>query len=825
MFLKLSDGTAIKYKNQHISYNKLISKVHQFASLYTINDKDRVVIFAENRPSWLYAFHSIWHNSGIVLPVDFMSTPKELAYILSDSKPAVIFYSAERLSVLNDALQKLDYKPNLILLDDFEDKETLENTNPIKSSKLEKTAIIIYTSGTTGSPKGVMLSFENIKANLYGVIEGVEIYNKERNVMILLPLHHVFPLIGSFVAPISVGAMVAIAPSMASDDIISTLVENKISIIIGVPRLYSAIRKGIKDKIEKSLIARLMFSLAGAMHSYSFSQFIFKTVHKKFGSNIKFMISGGAALDPAVARDYQILGFEVLEGFGMTEAAPMITFTRPGTVKIGSAGQALPGCEIEIRNEEIVARGKNVMQGYYNRPVETADVLKDGWLYTGDIGKIDKDGFLFITGRKKEIIILSNGKNVNPVEIEFQLEALLPFIQELAVFEKGDILQVVIVPDRVKARELNIENIEESIKKDGIDVYNKTASSYKRILKLHISYDELPKTRLGKVQRFKLKETIGNPKSKKEKDLTFTSKEYSLIKEHIEDDKNIEVFPDDHLEIDLGLDSLDKVSLQVFIENTFGVKINADRIADHETVRKLSEFVNKMKTKISAEKINWGDIIKEKTNIKLPKSDFTSWLIVKSLKLFFKIYFRFSIKGRENIPETACIIAPNHQSYLDGMYVATCFNSKTLKKSFFYTKAKHVGNGLLRKFAGRNNIIIVDVNQDLKHSIQSLAEALKKGKNIVIFPEGTRSVTGELGEFKKTFAILSKELNVPVVPVAIDGAYNILPKGSKIPKPFKKVSVEFLKPILPIGQTYFTITEQAKDMIQEKLDIKNNTIF
>jgi len=819
MFLKLSDGTAIKYKNQSISYKELISKVHQFASLYAINDKDRVVIFAENRPAWLYAFHSIWHNSGIALPIDFMSTPKELAYILSDSKPTVIFYSSERLEVLNEALQKLDYKPQLILLDDIEDKETPENTNQIKDSELDETAVIIYTSGTTGSPKGVMLSFENIKANLYGVVEGVKIYTADRDVMILLPLHHVFPLIGSFIAPLSVGAMVGIAPSMASEDIISTLVDNKISIIIGVPRLYSAIRKGIKDKIQKSLIARMMFSMAGAMHSYSFSQFIFKTVHKKFGGNIKYMISGGAALDPAVARDYQILGFEVLEGFGMTEAAPMITFTRPGKVKIGSAGQALPGCEMEIRDEEIVARGKNVMQGYYNRPEETADVLKDGWLYTGDIGKIDKDGFLFITGRKKEIIILSNGKNVNPVEIEFQLEALVPYIQELAVFEKGDILQVIIVPDRVKARELEIENIEEAIKNDGIDVYNKTASSYKRILKLHITYDELPKTRLGKVQRFKLAETIGKPQSNKEKDKSFTSKEYSLIKGHIEDDKNIEVFPDDHLEIDLGLDSLDKVSLQVFIENTFGVKINAERLADHETVRKLSEFVNKMKTKISAEKINWGDIIKEKTNIKLPKSDFFSWLIVKSLKVFFKTYFRFTIKGRENIPSTACIIAPNHQSYLDGMFVATCFRSKILKKTFFYTKAKHVNNGFLRKFAGRNNIIIVDVNQDLKHSIQSLAEALKKEKNIVIFPEGTRSTSGKLGEFKKTFAILSKELKVPVVPVVIDGAYNVLPKGSKFPKPFKKISVEFLKPILPVGQTYFTITEQTKDMIQEQLDL------
>ena len=819
MFLTHIEGNAISYKDNKISYKLLISQVHKFASLYTINEEDRVIIFSENRPSWIYAFHSIWHNSGIALPVDFMSTPKELLYILKDSKPKIIFYSQERLEVLTEALAQLDYKPELILLDEHENVEVEENLDSLTELPQEKTAVIIYTSGTTGSPKGVMLSFKNIQANIYGVVEGVEIYNGERNVMILLPLHHVFPLIGSFVAPISVGALVAIAPSMASEDIISTLVKNKISIIIGVPRLYSAIRKGIKDKIEKSFVAKVMFSMAGAMHSYGFSKFIFKTVHKKFGGNVKYMISGGAALDPAVARDYQILGFEVLEGFGMTEAAPMITFTRPGKVVIGSAGQALPGCEIEIRDKEIVARGKNVMQGYYKRPDETAEVLKDGWLYTGDIGHVDKDGFLFITGRKKEIIILSNGKNVNPIEIEFQLEALVPYIQELAVFEKNDIMQVIIVPDRVKARELEIDNIEESIKNNGIDVYNKTASSYKRILKLHITYDELPKTRLGKIQRFKLAEIIDKPQENKEKDTTFTSKEYDLIKEHIQDDKNIEVFPDDHIEIDLGLDSLDKVSLQVYIENTFGVKINADKIADHETVRKLSEFVNKMKTKINTEKVNWSDIIKEKVDIKLPKSDITSWLITKALKIFFKVYFRYRIKGRNNIPNTACIIAPNHQSFLDGMFIASSLRGKMLRKSFFYTKSKHVKSNLLRRFADRNNIIIVDVNQDLKHSIQSLAEALKKGKNIVIFPEGTRSTNGKLGEFKKTFAILSKELNVPVVPVVIDGAYDVLPKGSKFPKPFKTIKVEFLKPILPIGQTYFTITEETKDVIQEQLDL------
>jgi long-chain acyl-CoA synthetase len=224
-----------------------------------------------------------------------------------------------------------------------------------------------------------------------------------------------------------------------------------------------------------------------------------------------------------------------------------------------------------------------------------------------------------------------------------------------------------------------------------------------------------------------------------------------------------------------------------------------------------------MKTKINIDKINWGDIIKEKVNTKLPKSDITSWILLNISKIFFKIYFKIRVKGQENIPNTPCIFAPNHQSYFDGLFAASAFNRNILKRTFFYTKANHIKSKWLKKFTERNNIIVVDVQQDLKQSIQTLAEALKKGKNVVIFPEGTRSKTGELGEFKKTFAILSKELNVPVAPIAIDGAFDVLPKGKHFPKPFKKITITYLPPIKPLGQTYFTITEETREAIKSKL--------
>jgi long-chain acyl-CoA synthetase len=272
MFLTSKEGIAIKFKNQIISYLQLISKVHEFSKLYEINEDDKVVIFSENRPAWIYAFHSVWNNSGVVLPIDYLSTSEEVNYILNDCEPKIIFYSDDSLEVLNEALVGLNFKGKLISLDKFENTQAGENTSILKERKLKETALIIYTSGTTGSPKGVMLSFENIFANIDAVSKKVEIFREDRPTMILLPLHHIFPLIGSMVAPLSTGAIVGIAPSMASEDIISTLNENKIAIIIGVPRLYSAIRKGIKNKIEKSKIAKLLFSLAGAMHSYKFSR-------------------------------------------------------------------------------------------------------------------------------------------------------------------------------------------------------------------------------------------------------------------------------------------------------------------------------------------------------------------------------------------------------------------------------------------------------------------------------------------------------------------------------------------------------------------------
>jgi long-chain acyl-CoA synthetase len=812
----MGNKTAITYGSDYISYSRLTGNIEQFADQYNISKGARVAIFMENRPEWVYAFYSVWKNGGIAVPIDYLATPDEVAFILNDCQPEVIFTSAGSLPVIKEAITKAAIDNQIILADEITLQQEKSSINDIEIADKTQTAVIIYTSGTTGSPKGVMLSFNNLMANIKGVAHDIKIFTSASRTLMLLPLHHIFPLMGTMIIPLYAGGSVAISPSMASEDIIKTLQDNKITILLGVPRLYAAIRKGIKDKINASAVARLLFSIAGKLNSPSFSKTIFKAAHQKMGGHLKYLVSGGAALDPEVARDYQILGFEVLEGYGMTESAPMITFTRPGRVLIGSPGEALPGTIIESIDGEITIKGPQIMQGYYNRPEETDKVLKEGRLFTGDLGHVDQKGYLFITGRKKEIIVLSNGKNVNPSELETKLEDS-PLVRECGVFFKDDMLQAVIVPEKSAIGQTEEQKIEDIIRWKVIDVFNQQVSSYKKIMRFHLTDQDLPRTRLSKLQRFKLEEFALEEEKSTEPRVLPDFEEYKMITDYLSREKGRDVLPHYHLEMDLGLDSLDKVGFETYLNQTFGVKIDPVEMLRFNNVLLLAEHVREVKTKVDEQKINWRAILREKVPLQLPKTWATGSIMVRLSRLFFHSYFRFNARGMKNIPEGPCIIAPNHQSFFDGLFVASYLRTRQIKKTYFYAKEKHVKTPWLKFLANRNNIIIMDLNNDLKASIQKMAEVLKRNKNLIIFPEGTRTKNGQLGQFKKTFAILSRELNIPVVPVSIRGAFEALPKGSFFPKPFKKVDIEFLKPVYPGEDSYDSLAVRVKEQIQYNL--------
>ncbi len=821
MSLKNHNKTALVWHDNEISYESLLQRISHTCTFFEKSEYRHVLICAENRPEWVYCFFAAWRLNAAVIPVDFMNSVSDVEYIIGDCKPELIIYSDTTREVVLDACKGQQHEMELFNLEKLADAEPgpdLQNLEPrYPQADADKTALLIYTSGTTGSPKGVMLSYDNLAANIESVSDEIPIYTRSDRVMVLLPLHHIFPLLGSMVAPLTVGATIVFSPSLTPEDMMATLEKHGINIVIGVPRLYTLISRSIMGKIQSSVVGRILFSLASTINSLTFSRKLFGKVQQKFGGEVRFLISGGAKLDEETGHNLRVLGFEILEGFGMTEAAPMITFTRPGEVLVGSAGKPMSCNEVKTVDGEIVARGRNIMQGYYNRPEETTEVLKDGWLHTGDLGHFDEDNNIHITGRRKEIIVLSSGKNINPVEIEHKLEARSDLIAEAGVFLNDNVLQVVIFPDFARLHEEKITNIEEHFRNRVIDPYNQEASPYKRLLKLNIIQEELPKTRLGKLKRFllhNLMETAGQ--HHKEAPIP-EGDEYNVISGFLAEQKARKIYPNDHLALDLGLDSLDMVSFATFLQSTFGVDISEEVLSKHPTVAKIAVYIEKTKQHVKVSVIEWSEILHEQIEHKLPDSWIFHNMIKNLSRLLLKVYFRLDVRGLDKLPDSPFIIAPNHQSFLDGLFAGAFLNNAVNKNTYFFAKAKHIQKGWLKFLAERNNIVVVDIDNDLKQSIQQLSAILKQGKNIIIFPEGTRTRDGRLREFKKTFAILSSELQVPIVPVAIDGAYAALPSGSHIPKPRSKIEVTFLEPVWPENLSYEALSARVKEQISSVL--------
>ncbi len=814
MKIKPSDKTAIIYKDKNYSYRELINISFLYSKLIKERSASRVAIFSENRPEWIFALLGCWNTKNTVIPIDHLSTAEEAAYIIKESDTDLVFLSNDNFQKGLEIGEILEKKINIINFDEIRLAAQIVEREDILEYENESLASIVFTSGTTGSPKGVMLSFENLYSNIEAVSSYVPIFKPNERTLVMLPLHHTFPFVGSMLAPLYTEGICVFTPSLNSEDIINTLKKYKVTVIIGVPRFYSLIRKGIMEKINSSFAAKIVFSLAKKVNSQKFSKKVFSKVQDKFGGNIKYLVSGGASLDREVEKDLRTLGFDVLNGYGMTECAPMITFTRPGKFKIGSAGNKLFCNEIRIKDEEILTKGPNVMMGYYGHPKATSEILIDGWLYTGDTGYVDDEGYLFITGRKKETIVLSNGKNINPEEVENALMRY-PEIKEAGVFEFNDSLAVVIRPELSILMSKNEKDYLEYFRKNIIIDYNSNVSSYKQIKKIVITEEDLPRTRLSKLKRFMLPAFMEVAKPQEGSIDEPELESYKIIKNYLESEKGINVFPQDHLDYDISLDSLDKVSLVAFIKSSFGIEITDKEISEFETVIKLAEYIHTNKTKSEAEEVNWSGILKEKIDLKLPKSWITHYFIKFVTRVFFGIYFRIQSNGINKIPSGPFIIVPNHQSFFDGMFVTVFLKYVDAKRTYFYAKEKHLRLKILKFIANKHNVIAMDVKNDLKESIQKLAGVIRNGKNVMIFPEGTRSTSGEMGSFKKTFAILSKELNVPIVPVAITGADKALPKGKKIPRPFRKIQVRFLDPVYPENMDYDSLSETVRSRIAE----------
>ena len=814
---------AIDDKERSLTYRELLQHIDYYAeSFKQYGSSAKTVIFAENSIEWVIALYATWRNNGIVIPIDVQSTHSEIAHILTDASPTLIFTSPEKKTFIQEVVEDLQIDiPVLTFSEIPEMPKENHDVLPFKPEDDSQTAFIIYTSGTTGYAKGVVLSFGNLQHVMDAVCTDIRIFREEFNTLMLLPTHHILPLMGSIVAPLFVGATIYVAKNLSTDVILDTLNRGEISIIIGVPRLYEALAKGVMSKIESSSLTKNIYKIANKLQWRWLSKIIFKTVHQKFGGHIRYLVSGGAALPVEVGNIFKTLGFEILEGYGMTETSPIITFTRPGKWYVGYAGYLIQGMEMKIENGEVCVKGPNVMQGYYNRPEETAEVIREGWLYTGDLGFLDKKG-LKLTTRRKELIVTSNGKNIDPVELETEFYKMSAFTKEVGIFMHAGILQAILYPDMENVRAKSVTDLS-GVMKEIVLEFNKKVAPYKRIKRFHIVSEELPKTRMGKIQRFKLCELIENQKKQVDDHQKEYPKNYLLLKEFVEYETDNIATEDAHFEIDLAMDSLSRVALLAFVETQFGLTLSEKQLNELSTLSKLHQYIEEHSSAVvmsERKKLEWKEVLTAKiSNMALPTSGKTSKTLNFVLRYLLKILYRYKSRGIENIPDEPCIMVANHQSMLDGVLVTTSLRRKLNKKTYLFAKEKHWKNRFMSFMAKKNNVILMDINQNLRETLQKLSYVLQNGKNVLIFPEGTRSKSG-LKEFKDTFAILSKELNVPIVPVVIHGSDRAVYGKIKLPRYLTRLTVDFLQTVYPSqNESYNDLKERVKEMMRSKIEM------
>lgn len=793
--------TAIYWKDEQISYNALLVHSASVAASVPVSAEARAVIHSENRPEWLLALHAIWRQRGIVVPVDSMAPADELAYIVGQTEPEIIYCSEKTRANVDKALaSQPELKPRVVVFDAAEFPKHPAGTPDVKaleSGPLDSLAAILYTSGTTGAPKGVMLTFRNLLINLESVCDRVPIYTPESRVFALLPAHHILPLLGCFVAPLYAGGSIIMAHSLDPAEMVATIRRHRATIMVGVPRLYALIRKAIMDGLRASPVGRLLYRLSAAIGRPGFSRRILFPAQKKFGGELRQLVSGGAPLDRDVARDLSIIGFEVMEGYGMTECAPMITFPRPGNTRLGACGNpCLPG-SVRIEDGEVLVRGPHVFPGYWRNPEATDEAIRDGWLHTGDLGYLDEDEFLFITGRRKEIIVLANGKKVQPAEIEAKLAGMSGDIRDLAVTFSDDHLHVLIQPVPGLCGDDSAAQTEH-FRWKLLEPYNRLVSAAKKITRLSIVTGDLPKTRLGKLKRHELPALALGTGT--EPDVPAAVPEalgpaYAAIERFLRTDLECRrVRPDSHWEMDLALDSLALVSVLVFVEKTFGIRLPENIFQDCPTVIALARHADAKRIFFHEDAGHWGSMLQpaDAQPPDLPRSSWIHPFLNTSLGLLARALFRIEAKGIENIPARGpCILAVNHQSYLDGLFVSMFLDNALLRRTYYYAKRKHVKTGVLTWLAEHSNVIVVEVGRDVGLSLRKLAQALRQDGNLMIFPEGTRSADGQLGEFRPAFAKLALEMNVPVIPVAISGAWKAMRRNG-LPRPLTRITVEFL---------------------------------
>jgi long-chain acyl-CoA synthetase len=791
---------------------------------------ERCAILADNDAHWCGAYLGILRRGAVAVPMDAAYTASQVSTLLVDSGARVIFTTSKHLEAVRDARHAAASECRVVLLDsEAADTVAFEAMIggrmpapplPRCPAALEDPAVILYTSGTTSDPKGVVLTHGNLLAERAGAFDVVRV--DERDVILgVLPLFHALAQMANLLLPFSIGARVVFLEALNTTELLRALRERGVTIFACVPQFFYLIHQRVTAEVGRARwpVRRLFAGLlalnrATRRMGVNLGPLLFRKVHAVLGGKMRLMVTGGSRFDPQIGGDLYAMGFDILQGYGLTETSGAATLTRPGDPALETVGQPLPGNRIriapretgdEMADGEVLISGPVVMQGYFNRPDATAAALQEGWLHTGDLGRLDDRGRLIITGRKKEIIVLSSGKNIYPEEIE-AVYRKSAFIKELCVLglarpgePAAERLYAVIVPDEQVLRERKIANVGDIIRfeVEGASVH---LPHHKHVLGYEIWLEPLPRTSTGKIKRFEVERRVRDTEARRQTpggavlgdaDRAWLAREdltpiLELVRQAAR--PGATVAPDANLELDLGLDSMERVELLTALEQRMGADIPEEELQRLYTVRQLAEGLLAHAKGVSVEPTaSWESLL---AHDPAREASFREWLAphvvvpavlfgaLKIMRLVLRPAVRVTLEGVEHFPARGpYLISPNHQSFLDPFFLISMLPYRIARQLFFVGAAEYFETPLTRWLARQVNLVPVDPDAALVSAMQAGAAGLREGRILVLFPEGERAIDGSVRHFKKGVAILAQHLGVPIVPVALRGIYEIWPRN------------------------------------------------
>jgi long-chain acyl-CoA synthetase len=824
---------------------------------------DRVALLAANDVRWVAIYLGVLRQGAIAVPLDTAYAAPQVSAVLADSGARILVAGDRHLDVAREAAATLPAPPAVVTTHE-PGASPSGPAPPVAGVSGGDTAVLLYTSGTTADPKGVVLTHGNLDAERESVLAVVRA-SHEDVVLGVLPLFHALAEMANLWLPLSIGARVVFLETVNSTTLLDALQTRGVTILACVPQFFYLIHQRVAGEIgRKGRVARLLFTSLLAGNRWLRDRLrvnpgrrLFARVHRALGPHMRLLITGGSRFDPDIARDLYGLGVSLYNGYGLTETSGAATIVRAGDRFTTSVGPPLPGVEIRIAKPaaeaddgEILVRGPIVMREYYRRPDATAEAIRGRWLHTGDLGRMDHEGRLFITGRLKEIIVLASGKNLYPEEIEAHYRQS-PFIKEICVMglarpgePAAERLHAVVVPDEAALREKGIVNVRELIRFE-IEGLSVRVPAHKRVLAFEIAREPLARTSTGKPRRAEIARAAARRAAEPDapRELSPDERDWLRAGERQRMTALIAtrlgrpaVRPDESLELDLGLDSMERVELLSRLEHARGVRVDADARATIFTVRQLVEAVEAAAPATSVmagdDELPWNALLSAVPDGGLDRELARSkavraWLIqivLRVVLLTLRPFLDVRAEGRANIPAGgAFIVAPNHQTFLDGFILAAVLPFRAFRQIFFVGAAEFFESSFMAWGARAINIVPVDPDANLVNAMQAAAVGLRRGKVLMLFPEGERTIDGTLKPFRKGAAILASHLDVSVLPVAIDGLFPLWPRGRAFQWRAlftwrRRVTVTFAPPVTVSRGDYVRGTDAIRDAVATGLD-------